>query len=236
MPKRSKRYTTALDYDRDLAYPPADAVTMAQQRATAAFDETMELHLRTSLDPRHADQQIRSTTQLPHGLGRQVRVAVFAEGDAARAATAAGATIVGADDLIARVADGFTDFDTALAQRDLMGKVGKLGRILGPRGLMPNPRSGTVVDGADIAKAVADAQHGRVEFRLDRQALIHVSVGKASFTSQQLLENIAAVVQEILKAKPSGAKGAYIRGIHLSPTMGPSVRMELQETLALQSE
>ncbi len=237
MAKHGKRYTNLVDsYDHTVAYPPDEAIKLLKANATAKFDETVELHVRTELDPRHADQQVRGTVNLPHGLGKHVRVAVFAEGDAARAATEAGAHEVGSDDLIAKVADGYTDFDVALAQRDLMGKVGKLGRVLGPRGLMPSPRAGTVVDSADIGKAVDEAQKGRVEFRLDRLALMHVPIGKASFEEQQLLENLGTLVQEMVKAKPSGAKGIYIRGIHLTSTMGPSINMELQSTLSLKAE
>lgn len=237
MPKPGKRYRAALDnYDLTASYPPEEAIELVRKNATAKFDETVELHIRTGLDPRHADQQVRGTTQLPHGLGKTIRIAVFAEGDAARVAEEAGADIVGGDDLIKRVEDGFTDFDVALAQRELMGKVGKLGRILGPRGLMPNPRAGTVVDGSDIAKAIAAAQAGRVEFRLDRLALMHVPVGKASFEQQQLVENVAMVISEVVKAKPSGGKGTYISGIHITSTMGPSVKMELQTTLAMKAE
>ena len=237
MPKHGKRYTAALANSApDTVLPLATAIAQVKQNATAKFDETIELHIRTGLDPRHADQQVRGTTNLPHGLGKTVRVAVFAEGDAARAAEAAGAAIVGGDDLISKVEGGFTDFDVALAQRELMGKVGKLGRVLGPRGLMPNPRSGTVVNSGDIGKAVQEAQAGRVEFRLDRLALMHVPVGKASFDDQQLIENVGALVTEVVKAKPSGAKGAYIRGMHLTSTMGPSVRLELQSTISTSAE
>lgn len=233
MPKHGKRYNNAVaDYDPATALSLAEAVKRVKRNATAKFDETVELHVRTNLDPRHADQQVRGTTNLPHGLGKTIRVAVFAQGEAARDAEAAGAAIVGADDLIKKVEDGFTDFDVALAQREMMGKVGKLGRILGPRGLMPNPRAGTVVGAADVGKAVQEAQAGRVEFRLDRLALMHVPVGKASFDEQKLIENVAALVHEIVKAKPSGTKGAYIHGLHLTSTMGPSVKMELQSTLA----
>ena len=182
MPKHGKRYDDAVaDYDANTAVPLPDAVSRVKGNATAKFDETIELHIRTNLDPRHADQQVRGTTNLPHGLGKSVRVAVFAEGEAARAAEEAGATVVGGDDLIAQVEGGFTDFDVALAQRELMGKVGKLGRVLGPRGLMPNPRAGTVVGADEVGKAVDEAQAGRVEFRLDRLAIMHVPVGKASF-------------------------------------------------------
>ena len=235
---KGKRYRAAVQrYDRSAHYAPADACALVRQLATAKFDETVELHIRTGLDTRHADQQLRGTARLPHGLGKVVRVAVFAEGDAASAAEAAGAEVIGSDDLIQRVQnDGFTDFDVAVAQRELMGKVGRLGRILGPRGLMPNPRAGTVVDAPDVGKAVAEAKAGRVEFRTDREASVHVPIGKVSFESEQLLESLATLVSEIVKAKPSGAKGSYIRSLNLAPTMGPGVKLEAQSTLALRAD
>lgn len=234
MAKRGKKYQakTAL-IEPGRAYEPAEAIRLAKQVAYANFDETVELHLRTNLDARQADQQVRGTTILPHGLGKQVRVAVFAEGEAAKLAEEAGADIVGGDDLIKRVEGGFTDFDVALAQREMMGKVGRLGRVLGPRGLMPNPRSGTVVGAEDLPKAIRDACQGRVEFRLDRTALIHVPIGTVSFSEEQLLENMATLVQEIVKARPSGAKGQYVRSITLTTTMGPGIRLEIAPTLAL---
>jgi large subunit ribosomal protein L1 len=191
--------------------------------------------MRTGLDPRHADQQIRGTALLPNGLGKQVRVLVFAEGEGARNADQAGADFVGSDDLIKRIEEGWTDFDVALASREMMSKVSRLGRILGPRGLMPNPRTGTVVDPEDLAKAVNDSRQGRVEFRLDRTALIHVPIGKISFEEDKLLENMATIVDAIVKAKPSGAKGQYIRSASLATTMGPGIRLELAPTLALTS-
>jgi len=232
--KRGKKYleVSAL-IERLKPYPPEEAISLAKQTAYAKFDETVELHLRTGLDPRHADQQLRGTALLPHGLGKQVRVLVFAEGEAARNAEQAGADEVGSDDLIRRVEGGWTDFDVALATRDLMTKVSRLGRILGPRGLMPNPRSNTVVDPDDIAKAVQDARQGRVEFRLDRTALIHVPIGKVSFEEDKLLENMATIVDAIVKAKPTGAKGQYIRSASLATTMGPGIRLELAPTLAM---
>ena len=234
MPKRGKRYRSALEsYRKEAHYAPAEAVALVKGMATAKFDETIELHIRTGLDVRHADQQLRGTARLPHGLGKEVRVAVFAEGDAATAASEAGAEIVGSDDLIQRVQDGFTDFDVAVAQRELMGKVGRLGRVLGPRGLMPNPRAGTVVDRNDVAQAVGEAKAGRVEFRTDREASVHVPLGKASFAEDQLLDNLATMVSEIVKAKPSGAKGSYIRSLNIASTMGPGVKLEQQATLAL---
>lgn len=237
MPKHGKRYRTALEsYSKETHYPPNEAVALIKQMATAKFDETIELHIRTGLDVRHADQQLRGTARLPHGLGKEVRVAVFAEGDAATTATEAGAEIVGADDLIQRVQDGFTDFDVAVAQRDMMGKVGRLGRILGPRGLMPNPRAGTVVDRNDVAKAVTEAKAGRVEFRTDREASVHVPLGKASFGEEQLLDNLATMVTEIMKARPSGSKGSYIRSLSIASTMGPGVKLEQQAAIAMRAD
>jgi large subunit ribosomal protein L1 len=237
MPKRGKQYrAVAAMVDRSRTYAPDEAVALAKQARYAKFDETVEVHLRTGLDPRHADQQIRATTVLPHGLGKRIRVLVFAEGEAARAAEAAGADFVGSDDLINRIQnEGFTDFDVAIAQRELMGKVGRLGRVLGPRGLMPNPRSGTVVDGDDIAKAVEEAKGGRVEFRLDRTALLHVPIGKVSFADQALLDNFATLMDAINKAKPSGAKGQYIRSVTLTTTMGPGIHLDLAQALSMQS-
>jgi len=234
MARRGKNYRAKAELmEPGRAYEPAEAVKLAKETAYAKFDETVELHLRTSLDSRHADQQVRGTVLLPHGLGKQVRVAVFAEGEGAKLAEEAGAEVVGGDDLIKKVDGGFTDFDVALAQREMMGKVGRLGRVLGPRGLMPNPRSGTVVGAEDLPKAVQDARQGRVEFRLDRSALIHVPIGKVSFSEEQLLENLATLVQEIVKARPAGAKGQYVRSITLTTTMGPGISLELGPTLGL---
>lgn len=234
--KRGKKYTEkAALVDRDKLYEPAEAIKLAKQASFAKFDETVELHLRTGLDPRHADQQIRGTALLPHGLGKTVRVLVFAEGEAARAAEAAGADEVGGDELIKKVEGGYTDFDVAIAERGLMGKVGRLGRVLGPKGLMPNPRSGTVVDGENIGKAVNDARQGRVEFRLDRTAIVHVPIGKISFDEEKLEENMATLVSEIVKAKPSGSKGVYIKSITLTTTMGPGIRLDPTPTLAMKA-
>jgi large subunit ribosomal protein L1 len=222
--------------DKTQTYEPAAALSLVKETATAKFDETVELHLRTGLDGRHADQQIRGSVVLPHGLGKILRVVVFAEGEAASLALQAGADEVGGDELIQKVADGFTSFDVALAQRELMGKVGRLGRVLGPRGLMPNPRSGTVVETPDMARAVREAKAGRVEFRLDRTNLVHVAIGKVSFDEQTLLDNLAALMSEIVKAKPSAAKGQYIKGATLASTMGPGVPVEVAPMLALASE
>jgi large subunit ribosomal protein L1 len=232
--KHGKQYLEKLALiDPARAYGPEEAVRLAKQCAYAKFDETVELHVRTVLDPRHAEQQLRGTALLPHGLGKPVRVLVLAEGEAARVAEEAGAEFVGSDDLIKKIEEGWTDFDTALAQRELMGKVGKLGRILGPRGLMPNPRAGTVVEAANMAKAVQDAKQGRVEFRLDRTSILHAPIGKASFGEQQLLENLAMLVSEVVKAKPSGAKGQFVRSMTLVTTMGPGIKLDIAPTLAL---
>ena len=234
MAKVGKR-TTALRevVDQDRLYEAGDAVGLVKETATAKFDETVELHLRTGLDGRHADQQIRGSLTMPHGLGKEMRVAVFAEGEAASLAIEAGADEVGSDDLVAKVEGGATNFDVILAQRELMGKVGRLGRILGPRGLMPNPRAGTVVETNAIARAVGDAKAGRVEFRLDRTNLVHCPVGKASFSDDQLLGNLAALIGEVVKAKPSGTKGQYIRAATLTSTMGPGVPLDVASMLAL---
>jgi large subunit ribosomal protein L1 len=234
--KRGRKYTEAAKLiDADKLYAPEEAIKLAKQASFAKFDETVELHLRTGLDPRHADQQIRGTALLPHGLGKTVRVLVFAEGEGARVAREAGAEEVGGDELIKKVEGGYTDFDVALAQRDLMGKVGRLGRVLGPKGLMPNPRSGTVVDAADLGKAVNDARQGRVEFRLDRTAIVHVPIGKVSFDEAALEENMATIVGEIVKAKPSGSKGVYIKTITMTTTMGPGIRLDPTPTLQMRA-
>ena len=235
--KRGKNYRNAASLiDPAKMYGPEEAVRLAKRCAYAKFDETVELHVRTGLDPRHAEQQLRGTALLPHGLGKHVRVLVFAEGEGARAALEAGADFVGADDVIKQVEGGWTDFDVALAQRDLMGKVGRLGRILGPRGLMPNPRAGTVIDAQNMTKAVNDAKQGRVEFRLDRTSLIHCPIGKASFDEDKLMENLATLISEVVKAKPTGGKGVFIRSITLTTTMGPGIKLDIAPTLALSAQ
>ena len=213
--------------DRAKMYALDEAIALVKDNATAKFDETIELHLKTGLDGRHADQTVRGSAVLPHGVGKEVRVAVFAEGEAATAAMEAGADEVGSDDLIERVQGGFLDFDVALAQRELMGKVGGLGRVLGPRGLMPNPRNNTVLAAEDIARGVEEAKAGRVDFRLDRTNVIHVTIGKASFSPEQLTENLAAIFGEISRSRPSGAKGQLIRGAALASTMGPGVHVDV---------
>ncbi|MCH7697477.1 MAG: 50S ribosomal protein L1 [Chloroflexi bacterium] len=232
--KRGKNYKErAALVDKTKTYAPEEAVKLAKEIAFAKFDETIELHIRTGLDPRHAEQQLRGTALLPHGLGKTVRVLMFAEGDAARIAEEAGAEHVGGDDLISKVEGGWTDFDVALAQRELMGKVGKLGRVLGPRGLMPNPRAGTVVDADGVQKAVQDAMQGKVEFRLDRTSIMHAPIGKASFDEDKLMENLATLMQEIAKARPEQTKGQFVKSIFLTTSMGPAIRLDPMPTLAL---
>ncbi len=236
MARHSKKYQEAAKLlDKTKTYPPQEAIELAKKMVHARFDETVELHLRMSLDPRNADQQVRGVALLPHGLGKQVRVLVLAQGEAARIAEAAGADFVGGDELIAKIEDGWLDFDTAIATPDMMGKVGKLGKILGRRGLMPNPKSGTVVAANDLIKVIEDAHKGRVEFRLDRTAIIHVPLGKVSFEDDKLMDNLATVVEAVVKAKPSGAKGQYIKTASLTTTMGAGIKLDLKPTLSLSS-
>jgi large subunit ribosomal protein L1 len=229
MSAHGKRYRDArAAIDREKLYAPSEAVTVLKSVPDAKFDETVEVHFRLGLNVRHADEQLRGTIMLPHGTGRSTRVAVFAEGDKAREAEEAGADVVGSADLAARIEGGFLDFDVAIATPDQMGNVGKLGRVLGPRGLMPNPKTGTVT--FDVGKAVADAKAGKLEYRTDRGANVHLPIGKKSFGERQLLENYAAVVEEIVRAKPAAAKGRYIKGITLTTTMGPGLRLDPTRT------
>ncbi len=224
-----KRYRQQYDkIDRDHAYPPAEAISLIKETASAKFDETVELHVLLGVNVRHADEQLRGTLALPHGLGKDVTVAVFAEGDAARAAEAAGADHVGAQDLAEKVEEGFTDFDVAIAVPQMMSKVGRLGRVLGPQGKMPNPKVGTVTD--DVSRAVEESKAGKVEYRTDRQAIIHLTLGKASFDAEKLLENYAAVIDEIVRAKPAAAKGRYLRTIVMAATMGPGIKVDPSKT------
>ena len=237
MAKHGKRYNDAIALvDKKQSYEPVAAIALVKQTAQAKFDETVELHLRTGADPRHADQLIRDVALLPQGLGKQIRVLVFAQGDAARLAKEAGADHVGGDDLIERIEGGWVDFDASIATPDMMGKVGRLGRMLGRRGLMPNPRTGTVVQPQHMTRAVTDARKGRVEIRMDRTALIHAPFGKTSFQDQALMENLTALVQLVVRARPSGVKGQFIRSAYLTTTMGPSVQLDLPSLLALQVE
>jgi large subunit ribosomal protein L1 len=223
---RGKRYREAIgEVDRTHAYPPAEAIALIKQTASARFDQTIEVHMRLGVNVRHAEEQLRGTLALPNGLGKSITVAVFAEGDAARAANEAGADFVGAQELADRVSEGWTDFDVAIATPALMGPVvSKLGRVLGPQGKMPNPKVGTVTD--DVGKAVEEAKAGKVEYRTDRQGIIHLTIGKASFDARLLLENYAAIVDEIVRARPAAAKGRYLLSITLATTMGPGVRVD----------
>jgi large subunit ribosomal protein L1 len=209
---------------RDRLYPPAEAIALIKETASAKFDETVELHVLLGVNVRHADEQLRGTLALPHGLGKDVTVAVFAQGAKARDAEAAGADFVGAQDLAEKIQGGWTDFDVAIATPDMMPVVGQLGRILGPQGKMPNPKVGTVTE--DIEKAVQDSKSGKVEYRTDRQAIVHMAIGKASFDDDKLLDNYQAVMDEIVRAKPAGAKGKYIRSATLATTMGPGIRVD----------
>ena len=224
--KRSKAYTAAAaKIDAEKLYAPLDAVRLAKETSSVAkFDATVEVAIRLGVDPRKADQMVRGTVSLPHGTGKTARVAVFATGERAEAARAAGADFVGSDDLIDLVAGGMLDFDAAVATPDLMGKVGRLGRVLGPRGLMPNPKTGTVTN--DVAKAVEEIKGGKIEYRVDRQANLHVIIGKASFTETQLVENYAMAIDEIVRAKPSSSKGKYLKKVAFTTTMGPAIPVD----------
>jgi len=227
--QHGKRYRQVRgSIDRETVYSPAQAVRLLKDGDGAKFDETIEVHLNLGLNVRHAEEQLRGTLMLPHGTGRDQRVAVFAEGEKAKEAQDAGADIIGAADLAKRVEEGFTDFDVAIATPDQMGNVGKLGRILGPRGLMPNPKTGTVT--MDVAKAVRDAKAGKLEYRTDRGANVHVPIGKRSFDERQLVENYAALIDEIVRAKPASAKGRYIKKITLASTMGPGIHVDPTRT------
>ncbi len=234
MAKHGKNYQQTIGLvDRLQTYSPVEAVNLAKQASYARFDETFELHLRMGANPRSADQQVRGVAMLPHGLGKKVRILVFAEGEAVNVAEDAGADYVGSDELISKIETGWLDFDAAVATPDVMNKVVKLGRILGRRGLMPNPKSGTIVPAADLPRVINEARKGRVEFRLDRTGIIHLPMGKASFDTQKLVENMAAIIEAIIKAKPSGAKGQYIQSVSLCTTMGPGIKLDTKSTLAL---
>jgi len=227
--KHGKRYLEARQrVDREREHAPAEAIELVKSLRSASFDESVEVHVRTGLNVRHADEQLRGTIALPHGLGKDVTVAVFAKGEKARDAEEAGADVVGAEDLAERVQGGFTDFDVAIATPDMMPVVGRLGRILGPQGKMPNPKVGTVT--MDVRKAVEESKAGKVEYRTDRTAIVHLVIGKTSFDDQRLLENYAAVVEELVRAKPSAAKGRYLRSIVMASTMGPGVKVDPSRT------
>lgn len=230
--KRSKRYRrVAQQVDRSRLYSPAEAVRLAKESSPTNFEATIEVALRLGVDPRKADQMLRGTVNLPHGTGKSVRVAVFAAGDRATEASAAGADYVGDDDLIEQVQNGFLDFEAAVATPDLMAKVGRIGRVLGPRGLMPNPKTGTVT--TDVARAVGDIKGGKISFRVDRQANLHFAIGKTSFSDQALVENYAAALDEVLRLKPSTSRGRYLRGAAITTTMGPGIPVDTSRTRGL---
>ncbi len=228
MAKHGKKYLeAAAKIDSTRYYDPREAIKLVKETSTTKFDSTVEVHIRLGVDPRHADQQVRDVVVLPHGLGKTVRVLVFAQGDGAALARQAGADYVADDDeMLGKIQSGWTDFDVAIATPDMMGKVGRLGRVLGPRGLMPNPKAGTVVPAEDIPRVVSEAKAGRVEFRVDKTANLHVPIGKVSFDEKKLYENMAALMEAVKKAKPASAKGAYIRRITLTSTMAPGIKVD----------
>ncbi|HEY7166670.1 MAG TPA: 50S ribosomal protein L1 [Candidatus Binatia bacterium] len=232
MSDMGKKYKAALEkVDRSKRYPLEDSVNLIKETARAKFDETVEMAVRLGVDPRQADQNVRGTVTLPHGMGKAVRVLAFAKGDKEKEAQEAGADYVGSDDLIKKISEGWFDFDKAVATPDMMGVVGRIGKLLGPRGLMPNPRTGTVTQ--DIGKAIKEIKAGKLEFRVDKAGIVHVPVGKASFTPEQLADNARAVLSSLLRAKPASAKGNYVRGVTLSTTMGPGIKLDLAQIRAM---
>ncbi len=233
MPKRGRKYQeAAAKIDRDKLYTRAEAVKLVKDTAFTKFDPTIEVHFRLGVDPRHADQQVRDVVNLPHGLGKTVRVLVFAEGEDAALATEAGADIVADDEVIKQIQGGWTEFDVAIAVPSMMGKVGRLGRVLGPRGLMPNPRAGTVAPGSDLPRLIEEAKAGRVEFRVDKTSNVHAPIGKASFTEEQLMDNLQTVIDSIKRARPAATKGIYVRRVVLANTMGPGIRLDPMEAIS----
>ncbi len=235
MSVRGKRYQELLKLvDREKAYTPREAIELVKQTATAKFDESVDVAMKLGVDPRHADQQVRGTVVLPNGTGKEVRVVVFAKGEKAKEAEEAGADFVGAEELAEKIQGGWLDFDAAVATPDMMSVVGRLGRILGPRGLMPNPKTGTVT--FDVGKAVGDFKAGKVEYRVDKSAGVHVIIGKASFTEEQLIENFKALMEAIIKARPAAAKGSYLRSVAIASTMGPGIKVSPQEVVAALTE
>lgn len=233
--KHGKRYRTAVELiDRTQTYPPAEALALAKKASYAKFDESVEVHMRLGVDPRYADQQVRGVVLLPHGTGREVRVLVFAEGEDAKFAEDAGADFVGSDDLAQKIQNGWLDFDVALATPPMMRIAGRLGKILGPRGLMPNPKAGTVLAGEDMPRIIDEMKKGRLEFRVDKTGNLHIPIGKVSFDDQKLLDNLGTLVDEVARSRPSGSKGQFIQNIVLTTTMGPGIKLDLPQTLALQ--
>jgi large subunit ribosomal protein L1 len=238
MSKHGKKYRAAAEkVDRDRNYEPKEAIALAKETSTTNFDATVELHINLGVDPRHADQQVRDVVVLPHGLGKSVRVIVFAQGEAATLAREAGADIVADDDeTLKKIQDGWTEFDVAVATPDMMGKVGRLGRVLGPRGLMPNPKAGTVVPEEHLPRAVKESKAGRVEFRVDKTANLHVPIGKVSFEEANLFDNMAVLMDAIKKSRPPAVKGAYIRRVTLTTTMGPGIKVDPNQAQAMEED
>ena len=236
MPKRGKKYQEAEKLvDRERDYPPKEGIEIVRKVSYANFDATIEAHLRMGLDPRHADQQVRSTVSLPHGTGKEMRVVVFVEGEGEKIAEEAGADYVGSDDLIEKIQGGWFEFDVAVATPPMMSKVGRMGKVLGPRGLMPSPKAGTIVPAEDLGRVVRELKAGRVEFRLDKTANIHVPIGKSNFSEEQLLENFSSLMEAIQRARPAAAKGQYIRRITVAPTMGPGVKIDVFQASQLET-
>lgn len=234
MAKHGKKYQEAEKLiDRTKSYTPEEAISLTKKTSYTKFDQTVELHLRMGVDPRHADQQVRGVALLPNGLGKPLRVLVFAQGEAQKIAQDAGADSVGGEDIAKKIEEGWLEFDIAIATPDMMPRIGKLGKILGRKGLMPNPKSGTISQPADLPRVIADARKGRVEFKLDKTAIIHTPVGKVSFDDKKLLENLSAIIEAVVKAKPSGAKGQYIKTATLTTSMGPGIKLDLTPTLSL---
>ncbi len=234
MATHGKQYEAAVkQVEKDKSYSPQEAMGLAKKTAYAKFDQTVDLHLRLGLDPKNSAQQVRGVALLPHGLGKKVTVLVFAQGEAAKSAETAGADFVGADELVQKIEGGWTEFDVAIATPDMMGRVGKLGRVLGRKGLMPNPKAGTVVPAGDLPRVIQDSRKGRVEFKLDRAAIIHVPIGKVSFEEEKLVENLGAIVDAVVKAKPAGAKGQYVKTATIATTMGPGISLDLKSTLSM---
>lgn len=232
MGKRGRKYREAeAKVDRDHEYTRSEAVSLIKETAFTAFDPTVEVHFRLGVDPRHADQQVREVMILPHGLGKTVRILVFAEGEDARLAEEAGADYIADDEMIKKIQGGWTDFDVAIAVPSMMGKVGRLGRVLGPRGLMPNPRAGTVAPGEDLPRLIEESKAGRVEFRVDKTSNVHAPIGKASFSEEQLLDNLNALLDTIRRARPAATKGAYVRRITMANTMGPGIKLDIAEAM-----
>lgn len=236
MAKHGKKYEEASKLiEPHKEYDPKEAIALVKKTSFVKFDETVEAHMHMGLDPRHADQQVRGVAILPHGLGKQVRVLVFTQGDGLKIAQESGADFVGCEDMIKKIEEGWLDFDVAIATPDVMGKVSKLGKILGRKGLMPNPKSGTIVPPPDIARAINESKKGRVDFRLDKTAVIHVSIGKASFDDNKLIDNLSTLIETVVKAKPRGAKGQYMKSLSVSTSMGPGVNIDLKPALDLKA-